>query len=346
MLGAAGLRIYVSAMSTKKKVLFAIATVTLALTLMGLVSELILRRYFANALRIDPTAHQRRLAYDHDVELGWFPVANSYRELHYNQRTTVRHNETGFRDGKHGLKKKKRIAFVGDSFVWGFDVNKEERFTEKIQALMPDWEVMNLGVAGYSTDQELLLVRRYFDDFRPDIVVLIFCQQNDEDDNQRNRVQGGYYKPYFVEHNRVLKLKGVPVPKLANYYYAEHPVAFKSCLARAALLLYCRLVLDREIRVPDVTDMLIAEMRSFVEDRGARFAVGFESDNARLMSFCEKNNIAYIGLEHPLRYMKFSKHWTPRGHRYVAERIHNFLLNRHFLTDTPVRIGVKPANKK
>ncbi len=78
---------------------------------------------------------------------------------------------------------------------------------------MSGWDIYNLGVSGYGTDQEYLLLKRLIDQIRPDLVLLIFCQ-NDHDDNATNR-RYGYYKPYFTLDQNQLALHGVPVPKAA-----------------------------------------------------------------------------------------------------------------------------------
>ena len=44
--------------------------------------------------------------------------------------------------------------FVGDSFVWGYDVEASERFTELLRDEFPGIRIVNAGVNAYGTDQD------------------------------------------------------------------------------------------------------------------------------------------------------------------------------------------------
>ena len=77
---------------------------------------------------------ESNLAYRYDPVLGWFPEKNSKKIFEAARRVMIRHNSRGFRDKETGaVKSRPRIAFLGDSFVWGYDVEEKDRFTEKIQ---------------------------------------------------------------------------------------------------------------------------------------------------------------------------------------------------------------------
>ena len=61
------------------------------------------------------------------------------------------------------------IVVLGDSLVWGFGVEEHELFTHVLEEkLRPGARVINLGVSGYSTDQELLLYRDRGRKYDPD----------------------------------------------------------------------------------------------------------------------------------------------------------------------------------
>src|SRR5258708_22238780 len=161
---------------------------------------------------------ERTLQYTYDSEVGWTPRKNRDMKFTGSRLISVHHNSRGFRDVEHTPEKNKaRVLFVGDSFVWGYDVEAPERFTDKLQARLPGKEVINLGVSGYGTDQEYLILKREFDYYRPDVVYLMFCG-NDREGNRSN-VNYGYYKPYFGKENGQPQLRGVPVPKHGMYQF-------------------------------------------------------------------------------------------------------------------------------
>ncbi|MDA0837935.1 MAG: SGNH/GDSL hydrolase family protein [Planctomycetota bacterium] len=291
---------------------------------LSLFTELFLRLFFADQLNQIIRVDERNLAYRHDPDLGWFPIEDGELEFTASRTFHIRHNSLGFRDGEFGPKRKPRIAFIGDSFVWGFDVNKEERFTEIIQSKIPEWQVLNLGVSGYGTDQEFLLLQKFHDQLSPDIVFLIFnlSLDNDTGDNRSNSRYGGYFKPYFVEESGELQVKGRPVPDSPNYYIlGPDSLEAKVFLLRAILKLEFWWSSPAEISIPDPTLKLFVAIRDYVHRKGGKFAIGFEAMNDSLRQGCTEEGFTHVDLSNEDRYPEFGKHWTPQGHLFVAEKI-------------------------
>ncbi|MGI9431551.1 MAG: SGNH/GDSL hydrolase family protein, partial [Myxococcota bacterium] len=197
-----------------------------------LLVEGVLRVGFAERFRLPND--ERVLTYQFDEELGWFPEPSSERTIEGTRPFRVRHNARGYRDTEHGAKERPRLLVLGDSFVWGFDVDEDERFTARLQERLPGWEVLNLGVSGYGTDQELLLLRRELAQYAPEIVLLVYAEENDRKDNSSNRRYGPYYKPYFVRGVTGLEQRGTPVPTPLPYLARQHPWLFQSLVVRAA----------------------------------------------------------------------------------------------------------------
>jgi len=132
------------------------------------------------------------------------------------QSMPVTMNSEGFIDDSHHVRKPegiKRILFLGDSFTAGVGVPRESRFTDLIdKRLPPAYEILNMGMWGYSTGQELLTLEEKGLKYRPDIIVLcmfvddLFCchlfSVND----------GLYIKPKFsVTDHGNLRLTNIPV---------------------------------------------------------------------------------------------------------------------------------------
>jgi hypothetical protein len=108
-------------------------------------------------------------------------------------------NALGFRDVPHGKKATgvTRVAVLGDSFVFGSGVKQDEPLTRRLAALLgPSFEVVNLGVAGYGTDQALLTLRRWGPRLSPDVVLAGFFW-NDVMENASAEMYG-MQKPRFV----------------------------------------------------------------------------------------------------------------------------------------------------
>ena len=71
-----------------------------------------------------------------------------------------------------------RIIVLGDSFTFGLGVPFENTYSKKLEKLLrdnvtKDIEILNLGVPGYTTAQELLLFKK-FRHLGPDLIILGF----------------------------------------------------------------------------------------------------------------------------------------------------------------------------
>ena len=65
-----------------------------------------------------------------------------------------------------------RIVAVGDSFVYGTDVEADENFSAILDARLPQTEVLNMGVPGYGIDQAYLKYRHLGAAYHPQVIVL------------------------------------------------------------------------------------------------------------------------------------------------------------------------------
>jgi GDSL-like lipase/acylhydrolase family protein len=288
--------------------------------------EILLRVFFRQSL--GPVNDERSLTYRYDSELGWFPVPNSTKRFTGSRTITVTHNSKGFRDREPVETNKPRIVFLGDSLVWGFDAEAGERFTEKLQADHPEWAVYNMGVSGYGTDQEYLLLQRFFADYRPRVVFLVVCGDNDNEDNAWN-IRGGYYKPFYTLEGGRLKVNNVPVPRSAKVIFAEHPMLCAPYVVRLAVAGWRGCAGPRAYRNTDPpTGALLLDLRRYVTDRRATFAVGLQHSHPDIERFLRDHQIPYVSLEttNPAHvYPEFGHHWTPEGQKFVAEKIEQFL---------------------
>lgn len=128
----------------------------------------------------------------------------------------VRINSEGLRDREHARQKPPntfRIALVGDSYAEALQVPLESAFwhvmEERLRACPAlagqDVEVINFGVSGYGTAQELLTVREKVWGYSPDLVLLAVTTNNDITDNLR-ALKKTDEVPYFVYRGDALAL--------------------------------------------------------------------------------------------------------------------------------------------
>jgi hypothetical protein len=111
-------------------------------------------------------------------------------------RAYVRINSDGLRDREHEKPKPAntlRLAVVGDSYAEAFQVEQEKAFWSVLERRLADCpalagkrvEVVNFGVSGYGTAQELITLREKVWDYSPDVVLLAVTTNNDVLDNSR-----------------------------------------------------------------------------------------------------------------------------------------------------------------
>jgi hypothetical protein len=127
-------------------------------------------------------------------------------------RSYVRINGQGMRDDREIQIQKPdnvfRIAVLGDSYAEALQVDVARTFWRVLENRLMQCgyggdkriEVLNFGVSGYSTAQELITLKTRVVKFKPDLVLLAFLSGNDVRDNSRE-IAGRYPRPYFTLDN-------------------------------------------------------------------------------------------------------------------------------------------------
>lgn len=120
----------------------------------------------------------------------------------------IRINRSGLRDREHTLEKPVgtfRIALLGDSYTEAMQVPTAEIYGARLEHELSDCpslagrqvEAMNFGVSGFSTAQELLVLRHKASPYDPDLVLLALYTENDIRGNLRE-LYGKNNIPYFI----------------------------------------------------------------------------------------------------------------------------------------------------
>ncbi|MBI5321305.1 MAG: SGNH/GDSL hydrolase family protein [Bradyrhizobium sp.] len=295
------------------------------------VLEVILRVADFRALRAGKS--ERSLVYRHDAELGWAPVPASSSTVTNARTIHALHNRLGFRDIEFQRDGRPVLLFLGDSFVWGVDAEAGERFTDLLKDRLSNYQLVNAGVSGFGTDQEYLLLQRIWPTVKPDIVVLVFCTDNDRADNQTNIRYDGYRKPLYVPSDNGLTLRGQPVPWSLQNHVSNSWLVRNLWLARTAVAAYVEIRYPRVV-VADPTEQLVDGIRDFVAARGARLLVGLQRSDERLMQHLSGRQIPFVAFDGAEAYASdFGSHWTPAGHRAVTELLSGFLSKHDIRVD-------------
>lgn len=186
----------------------------LALSLVSVLAGLTLCELVARWARPDLLvgSNERVQFCEYDAQLGWRNRAGASGTFFGKE---VVHNTLGQRDPERTLARREsvvRVMVLGDSFVWGFRLDAQDRFSNQLEAAIPGSEFLNFGCSGYGQDQEYLLLRREIGRYRPNVVVVAIHAGSDLENNV-NSVQYGYSKPLYELEGDRLVLGNVPVPK-------------------------------------------------------------------------------------------------------------------------------------
>ena len=229
-------------------------------------------------------------------------------------RAYIQVNRWGFRDREHSLAKPPgtlRIAVLGDSFAEALQVPLEQTFWSVLERQLStakagsalDVEVLNFGVSGYGTGQQLRVLRQYVWQFQPDVVLLAFFAGNDVRNNSK-QLESDLARPFFrldsaqdalvlddsflthptfvksrsdsvrlkvtlINHSRLLQL-AVEWRNRQQASSARQPASLESGLDAACFVEPT----DGEWRQAwNITDRLIGKMNAEAVQRGALFMV-------------------------------------------------------------------------
>lgn len=253
---------------------------------------------------------------------------------------------------------KKRLLIIGDSYTFGFKVRDEETYPSVLMSrYLPGVEVINCGVPGYGTDQQVLQYEREGCSFRPDIVILGFYTR----DLFRNDTGfRSYAKPVFELHGDDLVLANHVIPSptelLRMYregektigpnglYLAEYGKRIFEKLDRRSLdentpewRITAR-ILERFLRTAEGYGtqaflLIIPNEEILQKDRSATH------DTVRLLGMeCGRIGMPYLDLSPVLREKSksdprplYDGHFTSWGHEVTAEALYNELKNSGLL---------------
>ena len=176
--------------------------------------------FFPEAIYVQEIGHERTgHRYLYDEQLGWRNIPDWSATTHGKKLTT---NSLGMRDREYTKTKPPktfRILLLGGSYSWGYGVADAHVYSARVEDALTEAghriEILNTGVSGWATDQQLLYLESEGFGYQPDLVLLALNIPDTTDYNSL-AVQFGLAKPVFMDAN--LKLANSPVPKPGEKY--------------------------------------------------------------------------------------------------------------------------------
>ncbi len=170
---------------TKAQLLLLFGALLVSLLLVELAYRLLQSQQGANAGDDDwyrRYRHMNEMLYrrSSDARLVYEPVPSASVEMEYG---AAHFNRASLRDDRereaHAQAGVTRVAMLGDSLVWSEFLALADSLPRQTQrALGTSYEVLNAGVTGYDTSQELVWYQRTVRPLHPDIVVVVYCMND------------------------------------------------------------------------------------------------------------------------------------------------------------------------
>lgn len=262
-----------------------------------------------------------------------------------------------------------RIAVISDSVAFGWMVGAQNSFPKVLERMLNEkesgkYEVINFSVPGYNTSQEFELFKEKVIQFKPDMVILVYCQNDTAicnyfkpDVTFLSYLYNKSYLVHFLLRRVDLWLRTTRFNKiwgtfkkniLAMFYYDQ--------------LIYPLPGLEETIyinRIPPLSKKMVPKKYWYM--------VGFKNYKIHLsnfLNFSQKNNIKFIsaglfdnnalainkelGIQNICNFLEFLKrdqipygkitlssedmHMNIHGHHLCASYLYSYILKKELLT--------------
>jgi len=347
--------------SVQRLLIVALGAILGVVLLFG-IGELAIRRFL-------PQEHLPPDLFVADPNLG-YRVARNYQGEYVTRHFSVPlvTNSLGLRDREYGPPPEGgvRIFFMGDSFVFGNRVPLDDTVTKVLERVLRERlrprpvEVVNGGLPGYSTIQELKFFEETVDIVEPDVVLLGICVGNDIWDNllyqTRNATDGG--GGAWRAGGGGLRAKVTLLLKRSDLYLLIRRSFNQTFRGAEVQDTHAQRPLEMVAPALRLTEDAVQGFAEATRRRGIGFAVllirvpdrviplGTQDDlNRQFRAFAEREGIEVYDLSPQFEDQRkgalyYTVHWTPRGHEVVAEAAADFLLQRGLL-GSPTAVTAK-----
>lgn len=312
--------------------------------------------------------------YVEDPELG-YALAPGFEGLleRTEFRDTIKVGPSGFRGvhvtGDAGASDSLTVFVLGDSQAFGFGVLQHETFSARLAAIMAERRagtivrVINGGIPGYGTADQLALLRARGPTIRPDVVVVQFLSVNDLQENSAPA------REWAVVEDGMLTSRGSDAHAMATWprrvhrwitghSHLAHLVSnvagywlMRGGFADARGALWGEDFTAEQARLGR---RLLSEVTSVADSLGARALLLYTTgqisvlqedyqdlpSRAVVAAAADSAGVPWVDVTRHLRqradreqlYYPINGHWTTTGHQAVAE----------IVADQLDRIGVRP----
>ena len=297
-------------------------------------------------------------------------IVRSWGPMYGNK--VIRTNKFGHHDNDFPLAKSDnefRALMLGDSITMGHGVTREETYSNQLEGILEkarsaygNFQIINAGVQGYSTFQELNVLKKSMR-FKPDFVAVGFCMNDVQEPFVINKDFGGV----GIDYHGVTQVFNLFTSYLINE--TGYGRIIQTWRARPEYANWCR---DREIddvkymassardnpHISAGWDNVLSSLEELYEltaqnDINAVLLIfphtfqlmneDLQQPQRILRAHAKQNNVDFIDFttffenltsgqkDKVERYFLDLDHYTPEGHNLVARKIGHYLQEREYL---------------
>lgn len=344
-----------------------VAVVLLFALLEGAASLLFIGNEILRAAAVPEHRHA-----EHDEILGWVNRPGVHLEDYYGPGVDVRINRQRFRNDREFSRTvppgRTRIVCSGDSFTFGYGVAHDDTWCQRLAALEPRVETVNMGLGGYGVDQAYLWYMRDGVELDHQLHLLAFIA-SDFRRMGSDRFMG-YGKPLMAVRDDSLAIVNRPVPRTS--WFTRRRALHAETISRLNLVRLARKLpgldgrtvapeeAEREAqRVRDVASRIFADLERVNREKGSRLVLvflpgpwdyggdpGTEPWRAFVEEEARRQGIPYVDLVEEIRRVPPTEvdalyapndHFSVAGNAWTADVLHRRL--RPYLEPSPAGQG-------
>jgi lysophospholipase L1-like esterase len=266
-----------------------------------------------------------------------------------------------------------RILALGDSFTFGYGVDDDDAWCERLARLDPRLETVNMGLGGYGVDQAYLWYLRDGTALDHQMQLIVFL--TDDFDRMRSDRFMGYGKPFLAVRADSLAVTNLPVPRTS--WLTRRRALHADAVARLSLIRISRRLLgldappaeesvaeeDRVLR--EVVSRVFADLRRVNEAKRSRLVLVFlpgawdymgdpetEAWRGFVGAEAARQGIPLVDLVEAIRHVPPTEvnrlyapnaHFSVAGNEWAARALHDRLAPLlDSLAQAPTADGVQP----
>jgi len=219
--------------------------------------------------------------------------------------TSVEINADGFRDKNYSIETPAavfRIAAIGDSLTFGFGVESDESYPKVLEKNLNSknkqtFEVLNLGISGYNTGQEVEFLTDRGLKYHPDLVIVGYFPNDIENTSEFEMLEKKFFSEY-ANNESLIKAQNYSLKELYVFSSLKAISSIRSELSKTNFSDAFRSVNEslKKLSLLSLNNSFKVMIVFIPGNPGIKHVYQSEQKEA-IKHICEENNWCFLNLE-------------------------------------------------